>query len=99
MSLRFEWDKNKTTSNLRKHKVGFEAAITVFDDAPAVILDDDDHSDQERREIIIGHSGLGRLGVVCFTEREPDTVRIISARGATGKEQNGYEENIKPTDR
>jgi uncharacterized DUF497 family protein len=30
MSLEFEWDEAKTTSNQKKHGVDFEEAATVF---------------------------------------------------------------------
>jgi hypothetical protein len=93
MSLQFEWDSKKATSNLKKHKVSFDEASTVFDDPLAFIFDDEDHSKDERLEIIIGHSILNRLVLVCFTERTEDLVRIISARLATKKERKDYEEN------
>ena len=92
MNLRFEWDSHKAAANLKKHRVGFEEAQTVFIDERAFIFDDELHSDAERREIIIGHSIRNRLLLVCFTERD-DAVRIISARRVTGNEQNDYEAN------
>ena len=52
------------------------------------------HSNGEQREIILGHSILERLLLVSFAEHGPDTVRIISARKATRKEQKDYEEII-----
>ena len=30
MHLEFEWDENKSLINVRKHRVGFEEAKTVF---------------------------------------------------------------------
>jgi hypothetical protein len=45
--------------NLRKHQVSFEEALTVFGDPLARILDDEDPSTEERREIIIGYSSPG----------------------------------------
>ena len=93
MALKFEWDQEKAKSNLSKHKVGFDEASTVFVDPLAKIFDDQDHSTDEIREIIVGHSVLGRLLLVSFTERGRDLARIISARAATRKERKGYEEN------
>jgi uncharacterized protein len=90
--VEFEWDDAKAESNLAKHGVSFDEALTVFDDPLAAIFDDEHHSVGERREIIIGHSDRGRLVLVCFVER-PDRVRIISARPATRRERTGYEEN------
>ena len=93
MGLQFEWDKDKAASNLKKHKVSFDEASTVFDDPLAYIFDDEDHSEEEHREIIIGHSILRRLLLVCFTERIENLIRIFSARKATRKERKDYEEN------
>jgi len=93
MALKFDWDQGKAGSNLRKHKVGFDEASTVFADPLARIFYDQDHSTDETREIIVGHSVLGRLLLVSFTERDRDLVRIISARAATRNERKSYEEN------
>jgi hypothetical protein len=90
--LRFEWDDSKARLNRRNHGVGFEEAATVFVDPLARIFDDEAHSTEELREIIIGHSSDDRLLLVCFTERS-DVVRIISARKVTRKERRDYEEN------
>lgn len=86
MRYRFEWDKKKAISNFRKHGVTFDEASTVFRDPLAFIFDDENHSEDELREIIIGHSISVRLMVVCFTEKDQSVIRIISARMATKKE-------------
>lgn len=93
MPLQFEWDKKKAESNLQKHNVTFDEASTVFDDPLAHIFDDEKHSQEEKREIVIGESVLKRLLVVCFTERAKDLIRIISARLANKKEHKKYEDN------
>ena len=93
MGLRFEWDKRKAASNQRKHHVSFDEASTVFLDPLARIFDDETHSVEEPREIIIGHSILNRLVVVSFTERPSGAVRLISARLATRNEREDYEQN------
>ncbi len=90
MSLRFQWDTHKAAQNARKHHVTFEEAATVFGDPLAWIFDDEDHSEQEHRELIIGHSNRNRLLIVSFTERER-TIRIISARKANRQERKDYE--------
>jgi uncharacterized DUF497 family protein len=51
----FEWDENKARLNLRKHRVTFMEAVSVFEDPLARIFDDPAHSSEEAREIIIGH--------------------------------------------
>jgi uncharacterized DUF497 family protein len=94
MNLKFEWGRKKATSNLSKHGVSFEEALTVFSDPLARIFDDEDHSIEEQREIIIGHSAQRRSLVVCFTA-QGESVRIFSARTATRRERKDYEENVK----
>ena len=66
----------------------------LFDDPLARIFSDEDHSNGEQREIIVGHSILDRLLLVSFTERESGQLRIVSARKATRKERKDYEEII-----
>ena len=54
MPVRFEWDEEKARANLKKHKVGFDEASTVFRDPLAYIFDDEGHStEDEKRAIII----------------------------------------------
>ena len=92
MDLNFEWDEAKAAANQKKHRVTFEEAATVFNDPLAVIFDDEVHSREEQREIMVGHSTKERLLLVYFTERK-GVIRIISARRATKKERQDYEEN------
>jgi uncharacterized DUF497 family protein len=92
--VEFEWDSAKAASNQAKHGVSFEEALTVFEDPLAVIFDDEEHSRGEIREIIIGHSEQNRLVLACFVERS-EKVRIISARPATRRERENYEENSR----
>lgn len=92
MSPSFEWDATKDRSNQQKHGVGFEEAVTVFASALAAIFPDPDHSQDEEREIIVGHSNRNRVLIVSFTERG-DAIRIISARVATPGERKDYEES------
>lgn len=91
MSVGFEWNARKAALNLSKHGVGFVEATTVFDDPLAAIFDDLDHALEERREIIVGHSIIDRLLLVCFSERT-DVIRIFSARPVTRRERKDYEE-------
>jgi uncharacterized DUF497 family protein len=93
MSLQFEWDPKKAAANLAKHGVSFEESLTVFSDPLARIFDDEEHSIEEEREIIIGHSTKHRLLLVCFTAREA-SIRILSVRKATRRERQDYEENV-----
>lgn len=93
--VEFEWDAAKAAANLRKHRVDFQEAATVLEDALSTTFPDETHSSDERRFVTIGTSGRGRLLVVAHTERN-DTIRIISARRATRREREFYEQG-KPT--
>ncbi len=90
--VQYLWNADKAALNLKKHRVGFEEAVTVFNDSQARIIYDEDHSEDETREIIIGYSSQNRLLFVSYHEREPEVIRIISARLATRKEHQQYEE-------
>ena len=93
MPLQFEWDETKAKANVKKHKVRFDEASSVFSNTLAKIFFDPRHSQDEVREIIVGESARGRVLLVSFTERGPDLVRIISARVATKTERGAYEES------
>ncbi|MBM3335653.1 BrnT family toxin [Candidatus Sumerlaeota bacterium] len=88
--MQFEWNREKAKKNLRKHRVSFGEASTVFYDPVSATFDDPDHSIDEERFITIGYSSAGRLLVVSHTERGK-TVRIISARPATAHERKRHE--------
>lgn len=88
----FEWDPQKAAQNLRKHKVPFAEATTVFNDPEGVSVSDPDHSEEEDRFIIVGMSNRSRLLIVSFVERG-ERYWIISARKLTRSERNTYEED------
>jgi hypothetical protein len=92
MGIKFEWDDDKARKNIKKHKVSFEEAATVFGDFLSITIPDSTHSESEDRWIIIGESNKNRLIVVVHTERG-DRIRIISARQATFHERREYEAN------
>jgi uncharacterized DUF497 family protein len=91
MGLRFRWDSRKAAENLRKHRVSFTEATTVFDDPLSVTIPDPDHSIGEQRFLLLGTSTRGRLLVVAHSERD-DIIRIINARRADRQERRTYEE-------
>ena len=91
--MQFEWDEKKAESNLKKHGVSFIEAKLFLADLSAKMFYDDEHSDNEIREFIIGYSKSNRLLVVYFTEREDRRLRIISARKPTKLERKDFEEN------
>jgi hypothetical protein len=90
MALSFEWDRRKARTNLRRHRVSFREAVGVFSDPFSITIADPVHSLYEERLILIGATKSLCLLVVVHTERG-DSIRIISAREATGAEQEQYE--------
>jgi uncharacterized DUF497 family protein len=91
VSLRFEWDLEKAEQNLKKHRVSFTEATTIFSDPLSWTFFDPDHSIDENRYITIGLSHFGKLLIVAHTDRG-DNIRLISARRTTRQERRFYEE-------
>jgi len=90
--MRFEWDPIKNAKNQRKHRIDFREAKTVFQDDKAIKIEDDEHSQEEDRHIIIGMSLKDRELYVCHCYRDDgDVIRIFSARKATESEKELYE--------
>ena len=90
-TLRFEWDDRKAAVNLKKHKVSFEEAKTVFVDERAKLIDDPDHSEDEDRFVLLGLSSALRLLLVCHCYRsDAGVIRIVSARKAIASEAKSY---------
>ncbi len=88
--FKFEWDDQKDASNLSKHGVSFDEAVSIFGDGRALTFSDTDHSEFEERSRTYGVSNKTRLLVVVHTERR-NGIRIISARKATRYEKGIYE--------
>ena len=62
--IKFEWDDNKNKTNIEKHGISFEEAVTVFEDDEALIIVDDAHSQKEDRFVLIEFSYRANLLVV-----------------------------------
>jgi len=66
--MQFDWDRGKAERNLKKHRVSFDEAVTVFYDPLAATFDDPD----------------GRLLVVAHVERGESvriiSARLTTAR-------------------
>jgi len=73
----FEWDFIKDTINQQKHGVSFSLAQLAFLDHKRVILEDLEHSDDEKRFYCLGNVSGGIL-TVRFTYRK-NKIRIIGA--------------------
>ena len=88
--FKFEWNEQKAASNLQKHGVSFDEAVSVFADDLALTFADSDHFESEERSRTYGISNKGRLIVLVHTERRLN-IRIISARKATRYEKIIYD--------
>ena len=91
---RFEWDPNKAAANERKHRVSFELAMEAMTDPRALISVDEEHSEDELRERLLGLSAKGVLLVVYVARlhQRGSVFRIITARKATRSERRDYDE-------
>ena len=88
----FDWDIKKNLINIEKHGVSFKMAASAFFDPMAIRVDDDEHSQDEDRFILIGVNKYDNLLTVCHCHRNGgDVVRIISARKANQYEKEIYE--------
>ena len=92
--VEFEWNPAKASANVRKHRVSFLEAATVFCDPLAITIFDPEHSHDEDRYITIGVSPSGRVLMAAHTDRG-GRVRIITARELTRKEREAYEDEIQ----
>ncbi len=92
----FDWDDIKAASNLRKHEVRFEEAMTVFNDPLNMTRFDGGHSESEERWVTLGLASGGTLLLVVHTYSTIDAqhvlIRLISARRPTKREAQQYYE-------
>ena len=93
--MQFEWDPEKAAANVKRRRISFSEAASVLEDPLSTTFADETHSEEETRFLTIGASHRGRVLVVAHTERN-DTIRIISARRATRREREFYEQS-EPT--
>jgi len=96
--MKFEWDKEKNKSNMRRHRISFEDAKTVFKDENLIIIFDDENSIFEERFNAIGEDLIYRRLLVCHCYRSEndgeEIIRIISARIANKNEIKIYERGL-----
>jgi uncharacterized DUF497 family protein len=88
--VKFEWDPQKARSNLRKHRVSFEEAVSCFDDPRGCYFRNDAPS-YEDRLILIGLSKERRLLFVVHAEVGRGSIRIVSARKASPGQRRIYD--------
>ena len=95
LQLDITWDSVKAQSNITKHGISFVQAATVLLDALALTAFDAAHSEFEERWFTLGTSSQGKLLAVSHTYQHTGPIqvkiRIISAREATKRERQQYE--------
>ncbi len=84
--MEFEFDPEKSLSNLHKHGVDFTQIQALWRDPKRIIVPA--RSTTEPRLAIIGEFE-GRIWTCIFTLRE-ERVRIVSARRSRDEERKGY---------
>ncbi len=92
MALEADWDERKAYANLKKHGASFAEAATAFGDTLSVTIPDPLHSVGEDPFVTLGLSFRGRLLAVVHAD-SGESIRIISARLATRREREAYEES------
>ncbi|MCL2776550.1 MAG: BrnT family toxin [Polyangiaceae bacterium] len=93
--MRFEWDPKKERHNVAKHGVSFNEAKELFTSKVDFFeIYDSEHLDTEERFIAIGPIRRG-LVLIVYTERNEDTIRLISARWASKTERALYIEHME----
>jgi len=88
----YEWDEEKSRSNLVKHGLDFADAEQVLT-GPCVTFADDRFDYRELRLISLGLLD-GRGVVIAHAPRGEDVTRIISMRKANRREQEIYQERL-----
>ncbi len=88
MKFKIQFDPAKARQNLAKHKIRLADAEAALHDPKALTVEDYDHD--EPRWVTIGDDGSGQILVVVYTYRDPDFIRLISARKAGPQEISQY---------
>ena len=91
--MEIEFDPAKAASNQRKHGVRLDEAMGCLLD-PLALVREDESAEGEARYVLVGMSREGRLLTVCYTLRGEETIRLISARRATRREERQYAQGI-----
>lgn len=90
--MKFEWDEEKNLENIRRHGIDFADVPEIFQWYMLIDLDEREDYGEDR------WVGMGILRnsivVVVFSERQDDTIRIISARKANKYERKRYQQAI-----
>jgi len=82
----FDWDKGNRDKNYLKHRVTNEECEEVFFDPRKRIIKSELRAGREKRFLLVGRTGKGRLLFIVFVIRR-DKIRMISARDLNRKER------------
>jgi len=91
--VEFAWDERKNRANRRKHGIGFETAVLVFDDPNHVSVQDREVDGEQRWQTIGLVEGIHVLLVAHTLDDNEKVIRIVSARKATRRERKIYAED------
>jgi len=94
---RFEWDSDKNEINKKKHGLSFEQVIPIFDDPFFLERYDKNHSSLNE-ERYFGLGCIQGVVLVATSYTENSRIRLISARLASPKEEEVYNEFCKSFD-
>lgn len=83
----FEFDPDKSATNLKKHGIDFVEAQELWEDADRLLVPA--KTQGEARYMLVGKTGQKYWSAI-FTYRD-ESIRIISVRRARKEEVNAYE--------
>jgi uncharacterized DUF497 family protein len=86
--MKVEWNAHKAAVNLKKHGIDFADAAVALEDQNALTIEDDYRHEQRFKTLALGPNL--KVLVVLHAPRDPDTIRIISARKADRAEARQY---------
>lgn len=89
--MKFDWDESKRAANLSSHRIDFADAVGALLDPHGITREDPD-AQGEARFVTLGRGFNGAVLLVVWTERDIETIRIISARRASPGEARNYSE-------
>jgi hypothetical protein len=88
--MKFEYDPNKSTTNMEKHGIDFEEAQSLWKDSELVEIPAE--AEDEQRFLSIGM--IEDIFWTAVTTIRNGNIRIISVRRSRKNEERLYEKNI-----
>ena len=90
--MNLEWDESKRLRNISKHGIDFRDSAAVL--AGPVVTMRDDRADYGEARLVTFGLLRGRVVAIAHTE-SADSIRVISMRKATRREQAQYFESLE----